>query len=926
MTTNFIKLAKAALLILFVSKISFGVSNNSLASLLNLLKKYEVTQSKHHEGNLYEHSVWTYKTVNKWWDEQSPWVKGIDEKKYKKLSIIAALLHDIGKAGDLFYFYKEKKTHPKTGFDMILQKRPFWYVDDNNKYGSFDLDDMFKTELGLNDQDIKILAIIVGMHWEFGNLMMETAKSEQDEKGNLDLTKLPEEVLFNNYLTSVADFAAKANLDVNLIDEELLRLIILVSAADVKGASWVSYDKDVLGLPDTDRARNVDDQVFQKYKFDTLGHEIKEGLLKYFEQNKAKYLAREKNRVVLDAFDNIKISSSNPSQTQALLSLNFVKESVIATFGEKAIAQYSNLINKMITNERKYSSTHLVFYHAAPKQVEILSDFLTDIYAREIAPATIDRNNFRLLRYSNYSLYDKFKNKNQFLDYEVKNFNVVHDTPTAHDKPDWDIQSLILSVNPFIFGNATVNTRSECSFDYFISNKERANANLQGIFTKVLSEQVGINSANLHHAIDLNYFANKFTELSKMLTNDEGVIFQIFVPYDKVDQISYFARNYGHPFGNAVVLNYLFNREIPKDERLSSYWNLLKRDPSMALKVDPVYSSVNNVLQKFKEDPKLFPNVLRWQIRLLFTKDILLSKDSGVIIKTYSTDNEVAQKKYEAARAQVMDELVAAIKGQPMPKVIEITSLNEITSLINKKEIEINSKTLFISELEDVLVHYRSNIENEIKNMKNSVLNFYLLGNSKDLALIKYNERLTDKYKKAYPKDFEKNNKVIKSTKENDFPTIIKDVDKKGATTLALSFNDQIFENWGVDYAHHDFAFNFQKKVIDKIFPEAAPDAPIIFPLDNMSENNKVAETQYKLTSFGYDNNVLYTGLRPYADEVILSFFHALGYLKLQDGEYVPTPKFTFDNLIFVGKNADLANVFAKFGKYFKKVSLIKRK
>ena len=94
--------------------------------LIKNIKHYTLNRATGHEGNLYEHSVWTALTLHKWIDSKNEWCKGIDFDSHdKKIIILTGFLHDIGKAGDLKFKYLVKNDHPYIGCDYVLGSKKY---------------------------------------------------------------------------------------------------------------------------------------------------------------------------------------------------------------------------------------------------------------------------------------------------------------------------------------------------------------------------------------------------------------------------------------------------------------------------------------------------------------------------------------------------------------------------------------------------------------------------------------------------------------------------------------------------------------------------------------------------------------------------------------------------------------------------------
>lgn len=215
-------------------------SINITKQLLDDFKHYITNNIDWHSGDLYQHSIWVSNVVAKWWKDNRHWVKDIDPKD-KNLSILAGLIHDIGKGGTLapganafgypplttisdgstkYYPYYDIRLHPKTGFDY-LTKKSYKLAPDGTKL--FDYDSFFD-KFNISDEDRKLLAIIVGIHWDFGGIVFkkkDTIPNDEDR--------------YKIYLNNLRCLAINANYNNGNIDERLIRIALLVSAADVLG-------------------------------------------------------------------------------------------------------------------------------------------------------------------------------------------------------------------------------------------------------------------------------------------------------------------------------------------------------------------------------------------------------------------------------------------------------------------------------------------------------------------------------------------------------------------------------------------------------------------------------------------------------------------------------------------------------------------
>lgn len=320
--------------------------------LVENMKLYKTTNTNFHAGHLYEHCMWTAQVVDDWFEQHAAhpedpsgnWVDGIDESYRKKL-VLAAFLHDVGKAsnchanytiGKLGYFdtsgpildaypyFNVIVSHPQDGFEMVmpeadgdaespedffmstpityykntgrsaLQKKSIGTITSANlmRGPRIGLEDVFH-ELGLSDNDRRFIAILIGIHWSFGVPVV----SDYDPVNNPEKTDAAYEI----FLQRLSELAVKAEYNNGYVDDLLLRCAILIGAADVKGSSvihnyddfinrydWFSYNRELFEKPSV-HGQLTCVPMFDKFKFPTKGLDARAGLIAYFQE---KYSAR----------------------------------------------------------------------------------------------------------------------------------------------------------------------------------------------------------------------------------------------------------------------------------------------------------------------------------------------------------------------------------------------------------------------------------------------------------------------------------------------------------------------------------------------------------------------------------------------------------------------------------------------------------
>lgn len=305
----------------------YAISPHIPATLQDLLKdfNYYITNNIHfHSGNLYQHSIWVSNVIAYWWKQKTHWVENIDPKD-QNLSIFIGLIHDIGKGGDLkagpnrplgsklhkfiydsknYYPFYDKKIHPKTGFDYILKRS--YKFGDHKKILDLDYNDFFD-KLKISDEERKLIAIIVGIHWDFGGIIFRR-KTGVDAIPN-------DEDRYKMYLDHLRCLAINAKYKDGKIDERLIRLALLVSAADTLGTVPIDpksgfdisnptkniFDIKTPGVPGWEPAFTPQSEfehfrikdsatAYIKYGYgslnpkakNTLGEKYKDGIINYF--------------------------------------------------------------------------------------------------------------------------------------------------------------------------------------------------------------------------------------------------------------------------------------------------------------------------------------------------------------------------------------------------------------------------------------------------------------------------------------------------------------------------------------------------------------------------------------------------------------------------------------------------------------------
>jgi hypothetical protein len=195
-----------------------------------------------HGGDLLQHSMWTALQVLEWISE-TPRLCFIDPNLDVETAILAALLHDCGKATlDCVHLsdkYEQKggSAHPIRSGDYIMNKKPYWLSC--QKCGQPVKQIMVGNWIDQWTNRRKDIAVVSYMHWEFGLL------------NSAELTPINLEIAIENYIEKFV------NTCLNLVHIpptlKLLKLCILVSVADIAAGRFprtrlTETSADVLAL------------------------------------------------------------------------------------------------------------------------------------------------------------------------------------------------------------------------------------------------------------------------------------------------------------------------------------------------------------------------------------------------------------------------------------------------------------------------------------------------------------------------------------------------------------------------------------------------------------------------------------------------------------------------------------------------------
>ncbi len=203
-----------------------------LQVLLNDMKTYTTTNHYFHAGDLYEHSIWTEQVASQWLIEpENPWSEKLADldNHTKQVIALAALLHDVGKAGDLQFSFDCKPKHAQVGYEYVIGKRPYIMA---NGATEFDFNTMFRS-LGISEEEQKLIAVLIAIHLQFGEGFMASIfrlRFLDKEEQMPGIHAACEE-----YLQRLEAYTRATNYNGGIVTEQLLRMAVFISSADARG-------------------------------------------------------------------------------------------------------------------------------------------------------------------------------------------------------------------------------------------------------------------------------------------------------------------------------------------------------------------------------------------------------------------------------------------------------------------------------------------------------------------------------------------------------------------------------------------------------------------------------------------------------------------------------------------------------------------
>lgn len=275
---------------------------------------------------------------------------------------------------------------------------------------------------------------------------------------------------------------------------------------------------------------------------------------------------------------------------------------------KEAQSSYKKLVDEVIAKEKEFCGTHYVFYHGQMAEHYILQDFQKQLY--QFLSVRVPIKDFEFLR--TWSSAREQIDANNYIDNHEKTTGYWND----HDSL---LKKDMACVNLALFGNIT--NMGECTWYYFITNSNVGPVNIEMLLKNIFDE------FNLNQS-----YIPKLLALFKKVDIKKGLLQQIFVPKEKVDQCVYLAHAFGTPY-RASILDAIFDT---KKQR---------------------HTSISKILDHYQANPEKISGLDTLQARVFFAQDIMLNPDSGVKIFRHSANDIGDRLPYESELHAIMQEL-----------------------------------------------------------------------------------------------------------------------------------------------------------------------------------------------------------------------------------------------------------------------------
>lgn len=332
------------------------------------------------------------------------------------------------------------------------------------------------------------------------------------------------------------------------------------------------------------------------------------------------------------------------------------------------VTSHSELVNSILEKERGYADTHCVFYHAQHKDFMIVQDLLKEIF--EFIMINKDLYDFQFLR--PWYIFPPKINANKFIDKTNKK------NPYGWTDHQTELSTKLLSVNLALFGNFTLISGGECTFDYFLNclsicfDNDKISRLLHDIIT---------------HFNFNECYLNRLLDLKKYISCKEGILHQIFIPKKLVPSNSYISLPLGIPLKSKFPgcsydqakqrnLNLL---EIVQHYQDRSIIDAINKDQEFIKSCGLSFEYYDHT-PALKRETKIID---RLQARLIFSRKILCNPKSGIKIFRYTTLEAIDMASYKKELKEIAQMMFSEwLASQSMDHLVQHTPIAKLARQI----------------------------------------------------------------------------------------------------------------------------------------------------------------------------------------------------------------------------------------------------
>jgi hypothetical protein len=363
--------------------------------------------------------------------------------------------------------------------------------------------------------------------------------------------------------------------------------------------------------------------------------------------------------------DFIKIPATNMTQSEAHLSIPWIRKIVEDEFHINDNPWFQQLWLQVIERERQFNHTHYVFYSATSNVWRLPQDLFLKLY---LQPLPKYARNFRVFRFINKPeelTWEEYQNITvpKYLKYQLHKFGMIDDRKGTSSE-------YLISANVALFGN--VPNPDECSFIYFLNarNNRPVTEDLIRSILKFFhaSEKYVFQILKLMRYLwgePVKLYLKTQSGVSKLVEKTPGTMYQIFIPKEIIDQVAYISWVKGLPYDPDLIS--LMIQKINTMPAQKAYNEIRYSFKSQQMKnplfrkvyagIDQGRYSPSGLLSRYKNNPTLLPHLNYVQARLLVTPQYMRKYTSN--IQTFAYDNISPANK--AAYEKELDILVSNI-------------------------------------------------------------------------------------------------------------------------------------------------------------------------------------------------------------------------------------------------------------------------